>query len=254
MFLYPLLGQEVTVITYNVEFSRTTFHYKIADLLKPLNPDVICFTEVPNGGWTEKVGEILNMPYSFVGSVSSGNHIHQYPDLTHKHFGKFKSILSKYPIVGGRDVVTEGIGWKPSGAVKGTIVLSETDSVTIYSLHVPTGIEDPPSSASNDLVKYLKLNHKENEKVVLAGDFNDVNDSGSMKLYYEIGFESAWDGLNIDLDGKTTSLYRLAASPDIRVIDHIIYKGLMPVEAGILEETNIPLSDHKAVWAKLGFF
>lgn len=249
-----VLGQELTVVAYNVEFSRTTRPENVADLLAPVKPDIICFSEVPNGGWTGKVGKILDMPYHFIGSVASGNHILQYPDLTHKHFGKFKSILSKHPIVEGRDVITQGDGWRPAGAVRGTIVLPEGDSITVYSLHVPTGIESPSTSASFDLVKYLNLNHGDNDNIVLAGDFNDLNDSQSMRLYYENGFESTWDGLDIDLNGRTTSLYKLSPTPDIRVIDHIIYRGLEAIEADILEEKNTPLSDHKAVWAKLRLF
>ncbi|MEQ6120548.1 hypothetical protein [Reichenbachiella sp. MALMAid0571] len=175
IFQNLVLAQELTIVAYNVEFSRTAKYSKITDLHAPLKPDIIGFSEVPNGGWTKK--------------VVYGNHILQYPQLTHKHYGRFKSILSKHPIVEGRDVVTQGDGWKPTGAICG-IIISEGDTVTVYSLHVPTGIKDSLTSASFDLIKYLELNHRVNDKVILAGYFNDVNYSQSMNLYYKNGFES----------------------------------------------------------------
>ena len=57
---------------------------KSGEIFKPYKLDIIGFDEAPDGDWTNRVGKVLGMQYSFVGKVSSAN-----------HKNKYKTILSR---------------------------------------------------------------------------------------------------------------------------------------------------------------
>ena len=58
----------VRVASYNVEFGKSATPEQIGEMFKPYNLDIIGFDEAPDGDWTARVGKVLGMKYSFVGT------------------------------------------------------------------------------------------------------------------------------------------------------------------------------------------
>ena len=79
----------VRVASYNVVFGSMTTPEQLGEMFKPYNLDIIGFSEVPDGDWTARVGKVLGMKHSYVGTISSAN-----------HKDKYKSILSRTPLDG----------------------------------------------------------------------------------------------------------------------------------------------------------
>ncbi len=237
-------GQKIKVMAYNVEYGRNVTTEEMSSFLMLQQADVICFNEVPEKGWTKKVGGFLDMKYSYEGDIASANHKENYKDKTKSYYGKYKSILSRYPLENTHEVLLEGVRWSPASAVVATIKVSKKKSLLVFSLHIPTGIDNPKKSKAYHLAQLLKTNYSNIDKIVLAGDFNDRYDSEPLKFLYNQGFINPYSTLNIDLSQATT-LSR--ENINGKVIDHILYKGIKVKRAGIIEEKT--LSDHKPVWA-----
>ncbi|MDO5978234.1 endonuclease/exonuclease/phosphatase family protein [Flavivirga spongiicola] len=242
-----VLGQEFKVIAYNVEFGKNTSPKAISKLLKPENADIICFNEVPAQGWTKKVGKLLGLPYSYEGEIASANHTDKFIDKTKKYYGKYKSILSKYPLENTHEVLLEGIGWSPASAVVANVVIDNNNSIQIFSLHIPSGKSNPIKSKAEYLSRLIENNYNTSDMMILAGDFNDLYNSKVLSYLYHIGFYNSWKALDINLKDKTTYIY--PESPDDTVIDHIFFKGLKVKRAEIIEEKEKPQSDHKPIWS-----
>jgi len=244
VFTVNLKAKKIKVIAYNIEFGRNTSPEEMSSFLKSQKADIICFNEVPAQGWTEKVGKILGMHYSYEGKIASANHEKEYKDKTKLYYGKYKSILSKYPLENPHEVLLEGLRWSPASAVIATVIVSKKKSVLVFSLHIPTGVDNPENSKAFHLGQILEKEYSDNDRVILAGDFNDRYDSKPMQYLYNQGFSNPYKSLGIDLSHSTT-LSREESNG--KVIDHILYKGIKIKKAGINEEKSI--SDHKPVWA-----
>jgi endonuclease/exonuclease/phosphatase family metal-dependent hydrolase len=245
---FRIQSQKIKVISYNIEFAKSTTPQEMAVFLKTENADIICFSEVPAQGWTKKLGKLLGMPYSFEGKIASANHMEEYKDKTGGYFGKYKSILSKYPLENTHEVLLEGERWSPAGAVVANVKISKKKSVLVFSLHIPTGIDNPEKSKAYFLTQVLKKDYSDFNRIILAGDFNDRYNSEPLKYLYDLGFKNPYSTLNIDLS-HSCSLSR--ENIDGKVIDHILYKGLKVKKSGIIEQKK--LSDHKPVWALFKF-
>jgi len=243
-----VIGQQIKVIAYNVEFGKSTTPEEMALLLKQESADIICFNEVPKKGWTKQVGKLLNMKYSYEGKTASANHMEDYKDKTGKYFGKYKSILSKYPLKKKHEIILEGLRWSPASAVIAMVKINKEQQILLFSLHIPTGIDEPIKSKSYHLSQILKRNYLSFDNIILAGDFNDLYNSQPMQFLYDTGFNNPYEVLKFDLSQKTTLSKEKING---KVIDHILYKGLIVKDVGIIE--NKLLSDHKPVWATFKF-
>ena len=239
--------KEFKVLTYNVEFGKNTSPEAISKLLQSENADIICFNEVPGQGWTKKIGLLLGLTYSYEGEIASANHTNKFIDKTNTHYGKYKSILSKYLLKDAHEVLLEGIGWSPASAVVANVVIDRSNSIKIFSLHIPSGKSYPIKSKAEYLSRLIKNDYNSSDKLILAGDFNDLCDSEPLTYLYNIGFYNSWKTLDINLKGKTTYIY--PKSNDNIVIDHILFKGLKVKGAEIIEEIEKPQSDHKPIWS-----
>ena len=251
IFLFGLIfisininAQKLKVITYNIEFGKNTSVNEMYSFLKSEKADIICFSEVPGQGWTKKVGDLLGMDYSYEGKIASANHMEEYKDESGSYFGKYKSILSKYPLENPHEVLLKGNRWSPASAVVVNVKVSRKKSVLVFSLHIPTGVDNPEESKAYFLAQILKTEYSNFDRVILAGDFNDLYDSKPMKYLYDLGFKNPYKSLNIDLSHSVSLSHE---ENNGKVIDHILYKGIKVKKAGIIEERS--LSDHKPVWA-----
>jgi endonuclease/exonuclease/phosphatase family metal-dependent hydrolase len=252
MVLVILLGltfssldsQKIKVIAYNIEFAKNTTPEQMVSLLEQEKADIICFNEVPGQGWTKKVGDLLGLNYSFEGQIASANHMKGFDDKTKKYYGKYKSILSKFPLDQTHEITLNGIGWSPATAVIATTKIGKKQSIKIFSLHIPTGVKNASNSKAFHLAQYIKSEYSDGDKMIVAGDFNDLVGSEPMLKLYGQGLKNPWKVLNMDLSDLTTF-------PNSKtkgyVIDHVLFTGLELKSAGIIDEEI--LSDHKPVWS-----
>ena len=229
----------VRVASYNVEFSKSATPEQIGEMFKPYNLDIIGFDEAPDGDWTARVGRVLGMQHSFVGTISSAN-----------HKNKYKTILSRTPLEGAEEHKLTGRGWNPASVVRATTKI-EGISFAFYSLHIC-------KSGANDGHAYslaTKVLPKETtERVIVVGDYNNNIGDEAMNTIEGTGMRPTWKDLKIDLS-KQFTYNALNPQKNLGVIDHILYNTLSAAKAtdgGIIELKN-PLSDHKPIWSQIVF-
>ena len=235
------------VATYNVLFGEMGTARQIGEMFKPYDLDVICFCEVPGGTWTAEAGEALGMKHSYVGNC---------PSACHKD--KYKSILSRTPLVGLAETEPRGTGWYPRTLVRAETIV-RTVPITIYSLHVPGSAHtkdlsghDPAASVAGCIAAGV-VTAEQAPELIMMGDYNDRLDSGNLDLMAHAGMRSTWSDLGEDLSQSFTFSQGGLGVEHAGVIDHIFYRtasGTKAVAGGIIE-LDPPLSDHKPIWAEL---
>ncbi|MBT6644060.1 MAG: prolyl oligopeptidase family serine peptidase [Planctomycetaceae bacterium] len=247
------------VVAYNVACGQWATPEQIAEMFKPLNPDVVLLNEAPKANpgkkvkdWSLRVAEALDLNYVHVGTVSSANHkAPQWGDVTGDYGGKFKSILSRTPLSEGRDILVEGSGWKRASAVRVETEIGGR-KFAIYSLHLPGFAHHKKQPTSPDAWKGSKhkalsdhINAEDaSYDIIVGGDFNEWTDGLVMKSL-----------------SKTTKLKNVITE---RSIDHILYSTATPIKVLTAkrdwgpknqntknEKADGCLSDHPWVWCEL---
>ena len=230
----------VRVASYNVKFGKRATPEKIGEMFKPYNLDLIGFNEAPDGDWTNRVGKVLNMQYSYIGKISSAN-----------HKNKFKTILSKTPLENTKEYRLQvNRGWNPASAVRAVTRINGIP-IAFYSLHICAS--GKVGGHAYRLATKVLLKEK-NDRVIVVGDFNNKIGDPAMTTIEESGMRPTWKDLKIDLSQYSTST-GCKSKKNPGVIDHILYnissKG-HAADGGIIELEK-PLSDHKPVWAEIVF-
>lgn len=233
------------IAAYNVEFGKAAKPEQFAKALKPYNFDVITFNEAPANGLSYKIAKKLEMKYVYEGKISSAN-----------HKDKYKSIISKTPLVKKNEVLVKGLGWGPASAVNATTEIFGK-KISIYSLHLPSGGNRTRQTKQYDLAKHIRNNDK-SRHIIVSGDFNCQTNFLSMKSFIKNKFNYTWNSLTVDvIKKKTWNAYNKANEG---VIDHILYRfpdkenenydeEIKVTDGGILY-LNPLLSDHHPVWAE----
>ena len=250
---------KLRVLAYNVACGQWATPEQIAEVLKPLNPDIVLLSEVPKANrrkkvkdWSRRLGEALGLAHVTVGMVSSANHkAPTWGDVTGNYGGKFKSVLSRTPLTAGKDFLPEGSGWARASAFR---VETEINGrkFALYSLHLPGFAHhkrQPTEFAAWEGSKHKALaDHinaeKESYDVIVGGDFNEWT-----------------DGLVMQSLLKETKMKNATKE---KSIDHILYStknNMKLLQAGRdwgpknQNKDNIKsdgcLSDHPWVWCEL---
>ena len=250
---------KLRVVAYNVACGQWATPERIAQELKVLKPDIVLLSEVPKANrgkkvkdWSQRLADALGLDHVHVGTVSSAGHKSpNWGDPTGNYGGKFKSILSRTPLTGGKDISVEGSGWKRASAVR---VETEIDGrkFALYSLHLPgfahhkrqpVELSAWEGSKHKALADHINA-EKESYDVIVGGDFNEWTEGLVMKSML-----------------KET---KMKNSTKEKSIDHILYstKNKMKLlQAGRdwgpknQNKDNIKsdgcLSDHPWVWCEL---
>jgi endonuclease/exonuclease/phosphatase family metal-dependent hydrolase len=230
LFALPAAAEQdsttkLRVVSYNVACGQWATPEQIAEMLKPLNPDVVLLSEVPKANrgkdvkdWSRRLAEALDLDYVHVGRVSSANHMApKWGDLTGDYGGKYKSILSRTPLRKGRDFLPEGSGW-----TRATAVRAETEidgrKIALYSLHLPGYAHHKRQPTKPDAwegSKHKKLADEINAEdasydVIVGGDFNEWT-----------------EGLVMRSMAKYTKMENAVTD---RSIDHILYSTKRPIK------------------------
>jgi endonuclease/exonuclease/phosphatase family metal-dependent hydrolase len=250
---------KLRVVAYNVACGQWATPERIAGELKALKPDIVLLSEVPKANrgkkakdWSQRLAYALDLDHVHVGTVSSAGHKSpKWGDLTGNYGGKFKSILSRTPLTGGKDISVEGSGWKRASAVR---VETEIDGrkFALYSLHLPgfahhkrqpVELSAWEGSKHKALADHINA-EKESYDVIVGGDFNEWTEGLVMKSML-----------------KET---RMKNSTKEKSIDHILYSTKNKMK--LLQtgrdwgpknqnkdnvKSNGCLSDHPWVWCEL---
>ena len=255
----PGESTKLRVVAYNVACGQWATPERIARELKVLKPDIVLLSEVPktNRGkkvkdWSHRLGDALGLGYVHVGTVSSAGHKSpKWGDPTGNYGGKFKSILSRTPLTGGKDISVEGSGWKRASAVRAETEI-EGRKFALYSLHLPgfahhkrqpTELTAWEGSKHKALADHINA-EKESYAVIVGGDFNEWTDGLVMRSFSE---ETKMENVTQE-----------------KSIDHILYRTKTSIK--LLEKgrdwgpknqnkdnvkSNGCLSDHPWVWCEL---
>lgn len=229
----------VRIASYNVEFSKSATPEQIGEMLAPYNLDLIGFNEAPDGDWTDRVGKILGMNYSYVGRISSAN-----------HKNKYKTILSRTPLESTAEYEMQGRGWNPASVVK-AVTRIEDIPIAFFSLHIcASGKQDGHAFklASEILPKEAV------DRLIVVGDFNNHIGDDAMNTMEDAAMRPIWRDLDVDLT-KQYTWNAFKPKGKWGVIDHIFYNdasGAKAIDGGIIELKK-PLSDHKPIWAEIVF-
>jgi len=226
------------IISLNIEFAKSTTLERTAGAFKALQPDAVLFNEVPGGDWTARVGVELGMPHAYCGKISSANHV-----------DKYKSILSRTPLVDSRETLVEGKGWNPISVVRAKTEVAGI-TVALYALHIPGQAEREGSAC--EFLAHEIMQDESCENVVAGGDYNNLPEDEALTAMLDAGFRSMWRELGID----TSLLFtHNAMNPEQRsgVIDHFFLRsdGDLGIVAGGVIELDEPLADHKPIWIEL---
>ena len=247
------------VLAYNVACGQWATPEQIAEVLKPLNPDIVLLSEVPKANrrkkvkdWSRRLVGALGLAHVTVGMVSSANHkAPTWGDVTGNYGGKFKSVLSRTPLTEGKDFLPEGSGWARASAFR---VETEINGrkLALYSLHLPgfahhkrqpTELSAWEGSKQKALADHINT-EKESYDVIVGGDFNEWTDGLVMRSFSE----------------ET----KMANATQEKSIDHILYSTKTSIK--LLEKgrdwgpknqnkdnvkSNGCLSDHPWVWCEL---
>ena len=250
---------KLRVLAYNVACGQWATPEQIAEVLKPLNPDIVLLSEVPKANrrkkvkdWSRRLGEALGLAHVTVGMVSSANHkAPTWGDVTGNYGGKFKSVLSRTPLTAGKDFLPEG-----SGSARASAFRVETEingrKFALYSLHLPGFAHhkrQPTEFAAWEGSKHKALaDHinaeKESYDVIVGGDFNEWTDGLVMQsLLKETKMKNATKEKSIDhiLYSTKNKMKLLQASRD--------WGPQNQNKENV--KSNGCLSDHPWVWCEL---
>lgn len=239
----PVHSNHISIVAWNVACGQWCTPQQIADALADRKPDLVLLNETPkfNSGvaapdWSQQIADRLGLKHVYVGSISSANHTApDWGDVTGKYGGKFKSILSRWPISNTHDYALGGDGWSPASAVRAEVSINGT-SYAIYSLHIP-GTPEWKTSKHHALAEVLK--HEPLKNTIVGGDFNVQTDSELLSnLMTATGLGNVITERSID-----HILYR--SKQNIRVVASGIERG--PAGKG----PRGGLSDHPNAWTEL---
>ena len=216
---------KLRVIAYNVACGQWATPEQIAELLKPLNPDILLLSEVPiaNRGkdvkdWSLRLADALDLKHVHVGASSSAGHkAPKWGDLTGNYGGKYKSVLSRTPLTEAKDIIVEGSGWKRANPLRVETEIGGR-KIALYSLHLPGyahNKKQPTKPEAYENSKHKALADHINAEdpsydLIVGGDFNEWTDGVVMG-----GLQESCKLKNVVTEQS---------------IDHILYSTARPIK------------------------
>ena len=230
----------IRVVAYNVLFGIWAEPERVGEMLRRHEPDIVGFSEVPDGDWTERVGQVAGLGYAYVGVISSAN-----------HKDKYKSILSRSPLTDLDEIeINAERGWAPASAVSARTVVHGVP-LLVYSTHIP-GLpyvsETSEGSAAVSLAASIEARIAA-ENVLLLGDLNNHPGDAPLKRFKAIGLRSMWADLGIDTSRLSTHKH-IESGAESGVIDYVYGGGpwsVRAVEGGVIHDAFNPVGEDKAM-------
>ena len=229
----------INIANLNVASGVNYSPAQVAKIFYHYNFDIICFNDLPQGGWIDRVSQLLDMEYKVVSDVSSANDKNRY-----------KAILSKSPLFNFNEFLLNASGWHPASMISAEIE-KNSNKFIIYSLQI-AGSKGEKGSYSNTIATNIIQRIKESRAIV-AGDFDNTPEEESLHLFNNSGMNNMWDDLKVELQNENTCC--LLENSKKGIVDHILYTCVSrshTYKGGIIE-LKPALSNHKIIWAILEF-
>ena len=207
---------------------------RIAQVILSVDPDLVALQEVDkNTIRTGKVNQDIELAHlTKMNSVFGSN-------ITFQGGQYGNAILSKFPIIKNKNFLLPNVdSGEQRGLLQSQIQISNKENVLFFSTHLDHRRSDTERLASAKAInQIISLDNK--SPAILAGDFNDVPDSPTLK---ELG--KVWLRTNKKI------LRTIPASKPSRQIDYIFVQPKERwkiIESQILDEDIA--SDHRAIFS-----
>lgn len=207
---------------------------RIAQVILSVDPDLVALQEVDkNTIRTGKVNQDIELSrLTKMNSVFGSN-------ITFQGGQYGNAILSKFPIIKNKNFLLPNVdSGEQRGLLQSQIQISNKENVLFFSTHLDHRRSDTERLASAKAInQIISLDNK--SPAILAGDFNDVPDSPTLK---ELG--KVWLRTNKKI------LRTIPASKPSRQIDYIFVQPKERwkiIESQILDEDIA--SDHRAIFS-----
>ena len=207
---------------------------RIAQVILSVDPDLVALQEVDkNTIRTGKVNQDIEL--SRLTKMNSGFG----SNITFQGGQYGNAILSKFPIIKNKNFLLPNVdSGEQRGLLQSRIQISNKENVLFFSTHLDHRRSDTERLASAKAInQIISLDNK--SPAILAGDFNDVPDSPTLK---ELG--KVWLRTNKKI------LRTIPASKPSRQIDYIFVQPKERwkiIESQILDEDIA--SDHRAIFS-----
>ena len=207
---------------------------RIAQVILSVEPDLVALQEVDkNITRTGKVNQDIELAnLTKMNSVFGSN-------ITFQGGQYGNAILSKFPIIKNKNFLLPNVdSGEQRGLLRSQIQISNKENVLFFSTHLDHRRSDTERLASAEAInQIISLNNK--SPAILAGDFNDVPESPTLK---ELG--KLWLRTNKKI------LKTIPASKPSRQIDYIFVQPKERwkiIESQVLDEDIA--SDHRAIFS-----
>lgn len=207
---------------------------RIAQVILSVEPDLVALQEVDkNTTRTGKVNQDIELAHlTKMNSVFGSN-------ITFQGGQYGNAILSKFPIIKNKNFLLPNVdSGEQRGLLRSQIQISNKENVLFFSTHLDHRRSDTERLASAEAInQIISLNNK--SPAILAGDFNDVPESPTLK---ELG--KLWLRTNKKI------LKTIPASKPSRQIDYIFVQPKERwkiIESQVLDEDIA--SDHRAIFS-----
>ena len=207
---------------------------RIARIILSVKPDLVALQEVDQN--TKRTGQVDQAAeLSRLTKMKSifGSNI----DFQGGHYGNV--ILSRFPIVRQKNLHLPNVdSGEQRGVLESVIKVSEDQSIFFLATHLDHRRPDEERLASAKFINQMIDSH-DSKPAILAGDFNDIPDSPTLK---EIG--KLWVRTNTDIAPT------IPAAKPIRQIDYILVRPKnrwKVIESKVLDEDVA--SDHRAIFS-----
>lgn len=207
---------------------------RIAQVILSVDPDLVALQEVDkNTIRTGKVNQDIELSrLTKMNSVFGSN-------ITFQGGQYGNAILSKFPIIKNKNFLLPNVdSGEQRGLLQSQIQISNKENVLFFSTHLDHRRSDTERLASAKAInQIISLDNK--SPAILAGDFNDVPDSPTLK---ELG--KVWLRTNKKI------LRTIPASKPSRQIDYIFVQPKERwkiIESQVLDEDIA--SDHRAIFS-----
>lgn len=207
---------------------------RIAQVILSVDPDLVALQEVDkNTIRTGKVNQDIELSrLTKMNSVFGSN-------ITFQGGQYGNAILSKFPIIKNKNFLLPNVdSGEQRGLLQSQIQISNKENVLFFSTHLDHRRSDTERLASAKAInQIISLGNK--SPAILAGDFNDVPDSPTLK---ELG--KVW------LRSNKKILRTIPASKPSRQIDYIFVQPKERwkiIESQVLDEDIA--SDHRAIFS-----
>jgi endonuclease/exonuclease/phosphatase family metal-dependent hydrolase len=248
--LYP---EVIRICTFNLHGMHDNNRYRLKRIAREMNslePELCAFQEVISGrGIPETSAEIAGWM-----SRMTGAHYRTHFAPCHLFMEKYPegvSVAAKYPFKNVQIIdLNKGLGKGLKPLMERFAAAMETEiygrSIVFVSVHLDHAENREVRRAQAEkLLAELERLYKEKDHYcyVLAGDFNDVEDSPVMHFLKKEGYKDAYRQCNSG-GGDTFS----SSDPHTR-LDYVMVKGNVRIHSAELVLDNPGLSDHKGVFA-----